>query len=212
MNYFLFGYPKECDECSCLNDSGRSLKVLPFYQEGGPFRLMLIGQDPTIRRRAERVKHVLMLDDENSQLSRWLHRLFEQKNFNSITIYATNVVKCSFSKPPSDFKGGGYKFLKKYAEKCRPYLAMEVKSFKPDLVITLGQPTHQIFREVLDDSTVLDSRMKEAFTGNFKTVSIDKYKFDYSPCLHIQTFRVAETYGQKLFKFKNIINEKFTQK
>jgi hypothetical protein len=70
---------------------------------------MFVGQDPT---RSERVKSVLMLDDKNSQLMRWLKGLFDDK-FSCIDIYA-NIVKCSINYPPSTQAQGGLKFLKEF--------------------------------------------------------------------------------------------------
>lgn len=66
------------------------MKVDPFYKEGNNFKLMLIGQDPTILNNPERVKKVLMLDNKSSQLYRWLISIFGKENFDAITVYATN--------------------------------------------------------------------------------------------------------------------------
>ena len=44
--------------------------------------------------------------------------------------------------------------------------------------------------------------MKKAFTGDFVRAKFRGIEFDYSPCLHIQTFRVAETYGDRVERFK----------
>ena len=88
------------------------LKVQPFYQKAGTFKLMLIGQDPTIFKKPERVKKVLMLKEENGQLKSWLKKLFGSKNFDKMTIYATNMVKCSFTRPPFMMPSGGYNFLR----------------------------------------------------------------------------------------------------
>ncbi len=44
--------------------------------------------------------------------------------------------------------------------------------------------------------------MQQAFTGEFSEVSIGGVSFDYTPCLHIQGFRVAETYGPRVDAFK----------
>ena len=164
--------------------------------------MMLVGQDPTVRKKPERVKHVLMLDEPSGQLSRWLRDLFGPNKFERLTIYATNVVKCSFSKPPSDFDEGGLAFLSPYAEVCKQYLGREVGAFQPDLVLTLGEPSHKLFRYVLDRPDVVGEDMKEAFTGLFVRASIGGVAFDYSPCLHIQTFRVAETYGKRVDSFR----------
>jgi uracil-DNA glycosylase len=201
MSEYRFGYPPECDVCRDLPDPGRSLRVAPFFREGGRFRLMLVGQDPTVRKKPERVRHALMLDQPGGQLSRWLGHLFGEA-FQAVTLYATNVVKCSFSRPPSEMEEGGLAFLVPYARRCKAYLAQEVKTFAPDLVIALGEPPHRIFREMLDAPAATAETMQAAFTGSFKNVSIDGVAFDYSPCLHIQTFRVAETYGESVARFK----------
>lgn len=198
---YEFGYPRQCNVCETVpGDPGRALNVGPFYRPGDSFRLMLIGQDPTIRKRPERVSQVLMLDQPNGQLSRWLRDLLGDNAFNRITIYATNVVKCSFPKPPSDM--GGYRFLKPYSNNCRRHLVQEVACFRPALVISLGEPSHKIFRAMLDKPELTDEAMQDAFTGNFAQVSIEGVHFAYTPCLHIQTFRVAETYGSRVMAFR----------
>jgi hypothetical protein len=95
MNEYSFGYPEQCKICVPLAKGDLSLRVAPYWKEGGEVRLMLIGQDPTIHKEPERVKHVLMLDEEDGQLSRWLSGLFGKRNFQAATLYATNLVKCS---------------------------------------------------------------------------------------------------------------------
>jgi len=202
MDAYSFGYPKECAKCSLFSESDPRLRVAPHFRAGGQPKLMLIGQDPTIFQDPERVKQVLMLDDENSQLSRWLRDVFGADNFRSLTLYATNLVKCSFDKPPSTTKHGGFMFLQPYFHNCRGYLLDEISRFQPTLVLTLGEPTHRLFRTMLDGHVEIADEMKEAFTGKFVRVSLETIEFDYSPCLHIKTFRVAEVYGNRVTRFK----------
>lgn len=209
MSEYRYGYPQHCDLCSDLSDPARSLRVAPYLRESGAFRLMLVGQDPTVRKKPERVKHVLMLDQGQGQLSRWLGQLFGDA-FQAVTICATNVVKCSFSRPPSEMEAGGLKFLLPYARLCKRYLVQEAKTFQPDLVIALGGVAHTIFRQNLDIPAATGETMQDAFSGVFSRVSLDGYAFDYSPCLHIQTFRVAETYGESVAKFKRGLAAKIT--
>lgn len=64
MNEYAFGYPNECDSCGSLSDAKLELRVRPYLKEGDELRLMLIGQDPTISEKPERVEYVLMLDQE----------------------------------------------------------------------------------------------------------------------------------------------------
>lgn len=171
---------------------------------------MLIGQDPTVRKRPERVEQVLMLNQPGGQLSRWLRDLLGESVFERITIYATNLVKCSFPKPPSDFDNGGYQFLTPYANNCRRHLTQEVASFHPTLVISLGEPSHRIFRQMLDQPKEIDDSMQGAFTGKFVHVSIGGMYFHYTPCPHIQTFRGSETYRSRVTAFKEGLKQRLT--
>ncbi len=203
---FAFRYPRECTRCANIPASPTSrlvgLRVEPFLKVGSGLRVMLVGQDPTIARRPDRVKQVLMLNQRNGQLSRWLEGIFGAKNFETITLYATNVVKCTFSNPPSRMLEGGLKFLRPYFGNCGQYLPDEVLGFRPQCVITLGEPAHKLFISLLDNADEIPLEMKSAFTGQFMRVRLQGFEFDYSPCLHIQTFRVAETYGSKVEGFK----------
>jgi uracil-DNA glycosylase len=109
--------------------------------------------------------------------------------------------------PPANQADGGYKFLSKYFNNCKKYLFQEIEVFKPDMVITLGEPSH-IFFMSLFDKTGKDYKMKNDFTGKFEQMtSPNGREFFYSPCLHIQTFRVAETYGNAVKSFKQGLKE-----
>jgi uracil-DNA glycosylase len=202
MDRYAFGYPRQCSRCASFSKCSVNLQVVPHFYPGGSFRLMLIGQDPTIRNKPERVREALMLDDPHSQLSRWLTGLFGPEQFSSMTIYSTNVVKCTLGVVPSTMRGGGTAFLRPYFDHCAEYLQAELLAFRPTLVLTLGEPAHQLFVGMLDDPESMGKSMQDAFTGEFPMARFRGVEFRYSPCLHIQTFRVAETYGRRVEKFK----------
>jgi len=202
MDEYSFGCPRKCKRCASFAEAKLRL-VLPFFKEGSGLRLMLIGQDPTIRQEPDRVKHALMLDDPNSQLSRWLRKeVFGESNLHSSTLYATNLVKCSFEKLPSAAPQGAVGFLEPYFDNCKDHLLEEISKFRPTLVLTLGEPAHKLFITTLDNRHDFAEDMKDAFTGRFVRAKFRGMEFDYSPSLHIQTFRVAHTYGERLRGFK----------
>ena len=209
IDNFLFGYPKQCLRCTNFSPNGVELRVVPHFKQGGNLRVMLIGQDPTIFNQPERVKEVLMLNEPNGQLTRWLKEIFGAENFQAVTLYATNLVKCSFVKPPSTSAEGGLNFLKPYFDNCKEYLANELLNFKPDCVLTLGEPAHKLFITLLDNRSDIPDSMKTAFTGQFIRAQFKGFEFDYSPCLHIKTFRVAEVYGEGVQRFKQGISSYF---
>ncbi len=203
---FQFGYPECCADCGDLSIN-RSERVSPYFQKGNEFKLMIIGQDPTIFTRPQRVRHVLMLDDKNGQLSRWLRELIGSDVYNSITIYATNIVKCTFNKPPSASQEGGLNVLRPFFSNCKKYIEKELVLFSPTCVLALGEPTHKLFSSILEFRP--PDTMQKAFTGEMFKAKYKGLEFDYSPCLHIKTFRVAETYGKSVAIFKNSIKDYF---
>lgn len=209
MNKYDFGYPKKCNKCTSKDQEPIELRVEPFLREGNTYKLMIVGQDPTVQNDPEKVKEVLMLNDNNSQLSHWLTDLFGKQVFNYITIYATNLVKCSFKTAPSKQSNNIQKFLEPYFKCCQQYIKSEIQNYSPDLVITLGEPAHRLFVNLLNIDKEGYITMQEAYTGGFRRVGIDGIEFDYSPCLHIKTFRVADTYGERVKIFKDNIRGYF---
>lgn len=209
-----FGYPISCNLCNEFEDKPQNIDLInPFYKTGESVKVLLIGQDPTILDRPERVNTVLMLNEttgRNGQLRKWLEsELFGKESFQKIEIYATNLVKCQFSKPPSTNTNGALKFLEPRFDKCKHYLYLEIESFRPNIILTLGESSHILFsREIELLQGKLNLRMKDDFNGEFCKVRLNSIIFEYSPCLHIKTFRVAETYGKQVFDFKNILKQK----
>lgn len=209
-----YGYPIKCNYCQNFDSKPKNIsKIDPFYKSGKDFKLLLIGQDPTISDKPERVNTVLMLNEtsgRNGQLRRWLEKeLFGAENFNRIEIYATNLIKCQFDEPPTSIKGGALKFLKPRFQFCKNHLFREIEKFNPDIIITLGESAHKLFStEIEMINGELKGKMKDDFTGEFIEAKFNDVKFYYSPCLHIKTFRVAETYGKQVFDFKKGLNTK----
>jgi len=210
MDAYSFGYPGQCTKCEF--PSNGSLKLpKPHYNEGeSNEKVMLIGQDPYIHRQPNRVEYVLMLNQPDSQLSRWLLHIFGEDLFNKITLYATNAVKCPVTREPSTSLSTVLRLLKPYFNNCKDYLIDEIAKFRPTLVLTLGEPTHKLFVTILDNGKEFGSSMQDAFTGSFEEkAQLGDLEFDYSPCLHIRTFRIAETYGDKVKEFKKSLTSYF---
>ena len=213
METFEFGYPRECAICNSSNGFSGNLKVKPYFQKGTMNKsVMLIGQDPTIYNNPDRVKYVLMLDQENGQLKRWLREdVFDQAIFDSVKLYATNLVKCTLNAPPGT-NSKDKTILQSCFVKCKSYLVKEIELFKPDLIITFGEPTHKLFSTLIDNSASHVYTMQNDFIGQFQEVTLNGLNFLYSPCLHIKTFRVAKVYGEKIKLFKGSLAAVLTDK
>lgn len=211
IDKYSFGYPRQCNSCQA---SGTSIKltVEPHFKKGPAFKVMLIGQDPTILKDPDknRVKEVLMLDDEKGQLKRWLTNIFGEENFGKIELYATNLIKCTFDNPPST--KGGKEFLRPFFDNCKSHLLKEIQNYRPNLILTFGEPAHYYFLKIMPETKNIETKMNKAFKGDFYKIKFDDFVFDYSPCLHIKTFRVAETYGEKIKLFKTGVSKYFINK
>ncbi|MGE5410986.1 MAG: uracil-DNA glycosylase family protein [Clostridiales bacterium] len=197
-----YGYPVECKECNISRDIA---EIDPFYKTGDKIKLMLIGQDPNIRKQPERVNTVLMLNECQSQLRRWLeNEVFGKAVFEKIELYATNLVKCQFTSLLDRDQ------LENTFSSCKVHLIKELESFAPNIVITLGEPAHKLFSMKTGIQIEgIEGSMKGDFTGKFYKSKLNNTEFLYSPCLHITTFRVADSYGKSLQDFKKALSEKF---
>jgi uracil-DNA glycosylase len=199
MDEYHFGYPISCKLCTDLFHECPSLLTKPYLVTNGNARLMLIGQDPSISGKG--FKKALDLDNEHSQLRRWLVTVFGESIFEAFTLYATNLVKCTLDSPPTD-NSNSLKVLQTYFRHCQTYILREISLFKPDIVLSFGETAHELFFEILSDSGDLTSSMKKDFTGSFSKVRVGETSFLYSPCLHIRTFMIADVYGDKTKEFK----------
>lgn len=72
-----------------------------------------------------------------------------------------------------------------------------------------GQLLHQLFLTLLNNEEDFDKSMREALTGEFGEARLGSVDFQYSPRLHIKTFRVAETYGNKVQHFQRHLHDYF---
>ncbi|MDH4227044.1 MAG: uracil-DNA glycosylase family protein [Deltaproteobacteria bacterium] len=209
-NKYSFGYPKQCTDC-CKDIGGLDNTVEPFYLENtGGKKIMLIGQDPTVSNPKTSVKVALMLDVDGTQkndkgknikkgaLRKWVEEELKIR-FETNTIYATNVVKCRFE----DFKHRDKHLKNSFMKNCEKYLKNELLNYEPDVVITFGEPAHQLFISILENTDVPKKMGGALFGGKFFRARYKKLNFDYSPCLHISTFRTANKYGWPISRFKS---------
>lgn len=208
MNCDSFGYPP-----TCCRGRG-ALNIRPYYHERDCLRVMLIGQDPNIRNQADKVHTVLMLDRPNNPLARWIQDCIFGGEFDRPTIYATNLVKCRLDEAPSRTPSPeGY--LRPYFTVCKETLRLEIQRFRPQIVITFGQPAMRLFRECMHpkDADAIPGTMRRAFTGTaYCKVSAFDVTFDYVPCVHMNTAnRHKDVYGEPLRRFRDYLQSRIRE-
>ena len=105
-------------------------------------RLIIIGQDPTVKKEADRaqIHTVLNLDKPNSRLYKYIHNICVRLDLDmKQQVYATNYGKNFFVRPPTQIRE--INILREAGRYWIPLLKEELAYF-PDQaqIITLGEP------------------------------------------------------------------------
>ena len=189
-------YPKLCKECikkgtnSDLFNGDLELCVWP-YQGSDP-KVMFIGQDPTIAKGYKDT--VLDLYNKKGTLYKYIvGDILNPINLSIDNVYATNIIKCRFpnNQTPSSV-AKQHKillttFLRPFFNDCSKWLYDELVNFRPKLIITFGEPTHQMFLEEFKKFIYkISMQMKDAFGEVYKINLLD-FTCYYCPCIHINT-------------------------
>jgi uracil-DNA glycosylase len=109
---------------------------------GGPIRLVVLGQDPTVQNAASRaeIRTVLNLDKSGS-LRRYIERVAGALGMGLENVYATNVCKHFFRQPPTEIaKEQGLDVLQACGSESLPIVREELARFPEAVVVSLGEP------------------------------------------------------------------------
>jgi len=110
------------------------------YLGNGPVKLVVLGQDPTVKNAASRrlIKTVLNLDKKGSARS-YLACVCQGLGIDlEHNVYATNLYKNFFIQPPTQIKE--IDIFRTFLNKWLPLLEEELAQFAGVPVITLGEP------------------------------------------------------------------------
>jgi len=125
------------------SDLGPYVDSLPIpkpHRGTGPIRLIILGQDPTVKNANSRksIRTVLNLDKRGS-LRNYLAGICEQLSVDiDKNVYATNVVKNFFMDPPTEINE--IDVLQKSTPLWFPLLRKELDDYDGVPIISLGEP------------------------------------------------------------------------
>lgn len=107
-------------------------------------KLIIIGQDPTIRNKQQRkyIETTLNLD-KNGALRNYVERICSTLGISIRNIYATNIFKYFYSIPPADTPD----VLIKHKVQNLELLKKELECFKDSPIITLGEPVLRLIAD-----------------------------------------------------------------
>ena len=115
--------------------------IIPPFVGQSKIKLIIIGQDPTIRKveRRNNIKYTLNLD-KNGRLKTYIEKICKHLDCSINNIYATNLFKYFYTIPPADTLN----ILFKHVDKNLDLLKEELENFPDAKTITLGQPVLQL--------------------------------------------------------------------
>ena len=110
------------------------------YQGSGTIKLIILGQDPTVKNAVARAKIKTVLNlDKNGSARGYLSDLSQKLGFDlQQNIYATNIYKNFFIAPPTQISE--IDIFKTFLTAWLPLLKDELAQFDGVPVITLGRP------------------------------------------------------------------------
>jgi uracil-DNA glycosylase len=105
-------------------------------------RLVIVGQDPTVRNAAQRGKITTVLNlDKAGSLRRYVERICAGLGVGMSEVYATNACKNFFADPPTVILARTrIDVLKETSPYWLPLLRAELDQFPGAVVVSLGQP------------------------------------------------------------------------
>ncbi len=165
----------------------KSLQIPQVYFRSKDIRLIILGQDPTVKNPRSRadIKYVLNLN-KSGNLKSYINRICLRLNIDlGKNVYATNYIKNFFITPPTQIKETGV--FDDFARIWLPILKEELKPFKNQPVITLGQPVLTLLAEgnslkLVREYWGYDKEWKSGKTLPFKYVLANENK------LHMKVF------------------------
>lgn len=171
----------------------------------GDIRLVILGQDPTVKAVATRKKiaTVLMLDQTASKLREFLTGICTVLGMSlDDNVYATNVCKNFFTAPPKKLTTD---VIDLSWPKWRPLLVEELARFPNAAILTLGKP---ILKVLVRDPAVKDLKHYWGH-GEYQLVEAQHSTLGrrFFPFPHITSFRTKPLYRTHRDNYLSFVRE-----
>ena len=151
-----------------------TLPIPRIHQGYGNIRLVILGQDPTVKRAKSRarIKTVLNLDRKNA-LRRYLERMCKELGLSlDENVYATNYIKNFFIKHPTQIKE--IDIFEVFAPHWLPLLQVELSEFPDVPVITLGE---RLLEAIVIEGASPKMRDYWGYTSGWKSDETGLFKY-----------------------------------
>lgn len=182
--------------------------VPPFNKDGKNIKLIIIGQNPTIRNAERRKGITITLNlDKSGALRRYVEEICNGLNISLANIYATNVFKYFYTIPPAQT----FEVLEKHLSPNLVLLEKELSNYPNCPIITLGEPVLNLLvnkNTKVRDYWGYDAKTHKS-TKAFKCVLPEKNKLNriIFPFCHQPSIR-KDFYKDTLTQYIGFVKEK----
>ncbi len=188
-----------------VNPIDLTLPVIPPFIGTGKIKLIVLGQDPTIKNVKTRSKITCTLNlDKNNSLKTYINRICSTLGISIDNVYATNVFKYFYTVPPANTM----EVLEKHLKPNLNLLRNELEKYGNAPIVTLGEPVLQLLTNEYE-------KVREFWDYNKRTKSTDGrfacsmakdnlLKRDFFPLPHQPSIR-KEFYNANLESYLQIV-------
>lgn len=194
------------------NPIDMDLPIIPPFKGNSEIKLIIIGQDPTIRNISSRKKISCTLNlDKNNSLKTYISSICERLGITLENVYATNLYKYFYTYPPADTPA----VLQAHLEPNLELLKQELNEYEGLPIITLGQPVLQLLCG--DTALVKNFWDYDKKTGNtngnfcYSNSLENKLKRDFFPFPHQPSIR-KEFYINTIEAYLNYMSNNIKNK
>ena len=217
MNIINIDFKKEVEDIIQRLPKGQSNPIQPESGVVPPFigrdeiKLIIIGQDPTIRNVKRRSNITVTLNlDKNGALRTYIEKICLSLGIQLDNVYATNLFKYFYTAPPAQTLD----VLKAHLNDNLTLLTKELSAFPKCPIITLGEPVLNLLVNQGTPDAVkyywdYDKKTKSS-NGKFQFVSANDNKLarDFFPFCHQPSIRKEfynKTFDQYVHFMKKLV-------
>lgn len=191
---------------SDTNKIDPNLDPIPPFIGSSSIKLIILGQDPTVKNVKSRSKIKTTLNlDKNNALKRYIDEICKELNISIDNVYATNLFKYFFTNPPAS----NFPILLEHLEPNLQLVLEEINQFKQVPIIILGEPLLKLLTDKNNKVRLYwdyNAKTKDSnLNFKFSNKNENKLNRDIYPIPHQPSIR-KEFYRKNFQKYIKIIN------
>lgn len=188
------------------NPIDMDLELVPPFKVSDDIRLIIIGQDPTVKNQLRRkyIKKTLNLDKSGGSLRNYIEKVIcKALDIDLNNVYATNIFKYFYETPPARTPDVMYKHL----DMNLMLLRNEINAYPDVPVISLGEPVLQMLsKDNYDKVRKYWDYQKGSSGNNFRKCTDNDLDRPFYPFPH-QPSSVRKFYSETIKQYLNFVKK-----